>query len=352
MFNQKQVNKVTKKVMKTINTKLVLYVLVFLSVVSLSGQLFAKNFSYIGSFVALAVVTGYFTKSMSAILLVPLVVVNILVSGNYLREGMKSGMSISEMQKMLKQKQQELKEEMKKEMKDEKKIRKLMETIKKHKAKIAMKKKQMKEGMENDITNGQKEVEKDTKMKKKSSDMEEDAMMMDEDGMEMEEEGEMEDDSMMMEEGEEMEEGAEEEMEEGEDMMMKGQDMMKMIMNDKMKNAKPLRDGFRPKKRMVHRGKPKYLKEDKDSDEAVGESIDYASTLEQAYGNLQKMMGKGGMKGLTKETTKLVSQQKELMDSLKSMAPVLNDAQQTLKGFNIPDMGEIKKMMGSFTQKN
>ena len=88
MLNNKQVKKVTKNVMKTINTKLVLYVLVFLSVVSVATQLFAQNYSYVGSFVALAVVTGYFTRSMSAILLVPLVIVNLLVGGNYLREGM------------------------------------------------------------------------------------------------------------------------------------------------------------------------------------------------------------------------------------------------------------------------
>ena len=107
MFNKKQVNKVSKNLMKTINTKLVLYALVFLSVVSVAGQLFAENYSYVGSFVALGfVVTGYFTRSMSAILLVPLVIVNLLVSGNYLKEGMKhSGMSLKELKEMLKKKQ-------------------------------------------------------------------------------------------------------------------------------------------------------------------------------------------------------------------------------------------------------
>ena len=218
---------------------------------------------------------------------------------------------------------------MKKEMKDDKKIKKLKDDIKKCKSKIEKKEKKEKEGMSNEelnkVTNGLMELEGEE---------------MKTEGEEMETEGE----EMEM-EGEEMEtEGEEMEME-GEEMEMEGEEM----------EESPLpktEESFRPKKRLVHRGKPKYLKNKQDTDEAVGESIDYASTLEQAYGNLQKMMGKGGMKGLTKETTKLVSQQKELMDSLKSMAPVLNDAQKTLKGFNIPNMGEIKKMMGSFTQKN
>ena len=86
-----------------------------------------------------------------------------------------------------------------------------------------------------------------------------------------------------------------------------------------------------------------------ESDESIGERIDYASTMEQAYDNLQKMLGEGGMQGLTTETKKLVSQQKNLMSTLNSMAPVLNTAKETLEGMNLPDMGEITTLMKKFT---
>ena len=78
-----------------------------------------------------------------------------------------------------------------------------------------------------------------------------------------------------------------------------------------------------------------------DTDESVGDRIDYASTMEQAYDNLNKMLGEGGMKNITDETKKLVKQQKDLMGTLNSMAPVLNNAKATLEGL---DMGDLKGM--------
>ena len=49
---------------------------------------------------------------------------------------------------------------------------------------------------------------------------------------------------------------------------------------------------------------------DEDDDEAVGDRIDYAATMEQAYDNLQTMLGDDGIKSITSETKKLVNQQK------------------------------------------
>jgi len=65
---------------------------------------------------------------------------------------------------------------------------------------------------------------------------------------------------------------------------------------------------------------------EEEEDEVIGKRIDYASTLEQAYDNLQQMLGPDGMKGLSKETATLVSQQKSLMQNLSDMAPVLKTA--------------------------
>ena len=83
-------------------------------------------------------------------------------------------------------------------------------------------------------------------------------------------------------------------------------------------------------------------------DEAVGKRIDYAATLEQAYDNLEKMLGSDGLKGLTDETKQLVGQQQNLMKTLNNMAPILNNAKGTLENLNMPNMDKLKEVMSTF----
>ena len=64
-----------------------------------------------------------------------------------------------------------------------------------------------------------------------------------------------------------------------------------------------------------------------------------------AYNNLDKLLGKKGMQGLTEETKKLVGQQKNLMESLNTMAPVLESAKSTLDNMNLPDMEKMTSML-------
>lgn len=88
---------------------------------------------------------------------------------------------------------------------------------------------------------------------------------------------------------------------------------------------------------------PASIKEE--TDESIGDRIDYAATMEQAYDNLQKMLGEDGMKSITNETKKLVSQQKDLMGTLNSMAPILSTAKETLAGLNLDDMGNMGDLL-------
>ncbi len=88
-----------------------------------------------------------------------------------------------------------------------------------------------------------------------------------------------------------------------------------------------------------------------DSDDSVGDRIDYAATMEQAYDNLQKMLGEDGMKSITSETKKLVEQQKDLMGTLNQMAPVLNSAKETLANLNIGDMESMGNILKGFNSK-
>lgn len=87
-----------------------------------------------------------------------------------------------------------------------------------------------------------------------------------------------------------------------------------------------------------------------EEDEAIGKRIDYASTIEQAYDNLQQMLGPDGIKGLSKETQSLVHQQKSLIGTLNDMAPVLKTAKETLDTMSgsMPDFGNIQSLMKSF----
>jgi hypothetical protein len=85
-----------------------------------------------------------------------------------------------------------------------------------------------------------------------------------------------------------------------------------------------------------------------DNDESVGDRIDYAATMEQAYNNLHKMLGEDGMNSITNETKKLVSQQKDLMGTLNQMAPILTNAKETLSGLNLGDMGDMSKSFQNY----
>uniref|UniRef100_A0A6C0C653 Uncharacterized protein n=1 Tax=viral metagenome TaxID=1070528 RepID=A0A6C0C653_9ZZZZ len=81
-----------------------------------------------------------------------------------------------------------------------------------------------------------------------------------------------------------------------------------------------------------------------EEDEVDSTRIDYAATMEQAYDNLNKMLGDGGMKNLTKDTKGLMDQQKELMGQLKDFAPLMEQAGSMLD--KLGGMDNLKGLMG------
>jgi hypothetical protein len=68
-------------------------------------------------------------------------------------------------------------------------------------------------------------------------------------------------------------------------------------------------------------------KEDNDNETSGGNRIDYASTLEQAYDNIENIIGEDGVRGLTDQTKSLMNQQKQLMNNMKDIEPLLKSAQ-------------------------
>ena len=55
--------------------------------------------------------------------------------------------------------------------------------------------------------------------------------------------------------------------------------------------------------------------------------IDYSTTLEQAYDNLDKMLGSDGLSNLSADTEKLMSQQQKLFGSVEKFLPLIDKAQ-------------------------
>ena len=80
---------------------------------------------------------------------------------------------------------------------------------------------------------------------------------------------------------------------------------------------------------------------DDDDDLPVNNRVDYAKTLEKAYDNLENLVGKEGVNGLTSQTNVLMDQQQKLMENMKSMEPLLKTAQSFLDKFESSSMGKM-----------
>ena len=79
--------------------------------------------------------------------------------------------------------------------------------------------------------------------------------------------------------------------------------------------------------------------------------VDYAATVEDAYDDLNKILGGDGIKRLTGDTQKLMGQQMQLAEAMKSMTPLLGQAKELLKGFDLKNLGDITSMAKSFGPK-
>jgi len=79
--------------------------------------------------------------------------------------------------------------------------------------------------------------------------------------------------------------------------------------------------------------------------------IDYAATVEDAYDDLNKILGGDGIKRLTDDTQKLMGQQLQLAEAMKGMSPLLNQAKQLLSGFDLKNLDGIAGMAKSLMTK-
>lgn len=110
------------------------------------------------------------------------------------------------------------------------------------------------------------------------------------------------------------------------------------------KDKKKKKDGFKGGFSSSRPAKAARAATEEEEDEVDSTRIDYAATMEQAYDNLNKMLGDGGMKNLTKDTKGLMDQQKELMGQLKDFAPLMEQAGSMLD--KLGGMDNLKGLMG------
>lgn len=75
-----------------------------------------------------------------------------------------------------------------------------------------------------------------------------------------------------------------------------------------------------------------------------GNEIDYASTIEDAYDQLNSVLGSDGIKRLTDDTQKLMSQQMQLAESMKSMGPMIKNLE--------PMMAQAKGLLEGMSDSN
>jgi len=98
--------------------------------------------------------------------------------------------------------------------------------------------------------------------------------------------------------------------------------------------SEPAPEGFGEKMSNNKKGK---------KEEHFGPRLDYAATIEQSYQNLDSLLGSDSIKQLTGDTQKLMQQQQNLFNTMNQMVPVLEGAQNLLKGF---DMSSLTKSLG------
>lgn len=90
-------------------------------------------------------------------------------------------------------------------------------------------------------------------------------------------------------------------------------------------------------------------KDGKDGSGDTANRIDYASTLEQAYDNIENIIGEDGVRGLTDQTKSLMNQQKALMNNMKDIEPLLKSAQGFMSQMTGKDgLTGISKMLQGF----
>lgn len=78
-----------------------------------------------------------------------------------------------------------------------------------------------------------------------------------------------------------------------------------------------------------------------DDDDFDDSRVDYATTVEQAYDNLENIIGKGGIGKLTKDTSRLMDKQNKLFENLKGMGPLIKQYKDMMGNMNMDNINKL-----------
>lgn len=78
--------------------------------------------------------------------------------------------------------------------------------------------------------------------------------------------------------------------------------------------------------------------------------VDHAATVNEAYGDLEGLLGKEGIEGLTRDTEALVGQQKKMMEMMDNMGPMVEQVKGMMDSMGGSD-GMTKMLSGFSNQK-
>ena len=89
---------------------------------------------------------------------------------------------------------------------------------------------------------------------------------------------------------------------------------------------------------------PAKFNKDEDDDDEDGDAkpnIDYASTVESAYDNLDKILDSDALKAMSQDSQRLIEKQQKLMSNMKNIQPMMSDITKFLKGFDVDKMSDM-----------
>ena len=89
---------------------------------------------------------------------------------------------------------------------------------------------------------------------------------------------------------------------------------------------------------------------DEDDEEEISShpTVDYASTLESAYDNLDKLLSSDAINSMSEDTQRLAEKQQMLMGNINKLQPMMEKAGSMLEGL---DMGKMNGVLEGLTSK-
>jgi hypothetical protein len=89
-----------------------------------------------------------------------------------------------------------------------------------------------------------------------------------------------------------------------------------------------------------------------DEEEATGKpKVDYASTLEAAYDNIDKLLSSDALSSMSNETQRLAEKQQKLMGNIEKLEPMMAKAGSLLDGLNMDKMEKMMENVGGQVNK-